>query len=153
MRTRNTTISASALLLLATCGGVAEASWHGQAHERIAALHKKHHDHRELHRLRSETLDVPADALVNETSVGKRSSGTCSFPSNLGLVAVAPDQQNAGWAMSPDQPCKCGSWCPYACPPGQVSMQWNPDVLSYVFPGSMVSHFCVHQPSQGDWTW
>lgn len=34
--------------------------------------------------------------------------GQCEFPTDAGLVAVTPDQQNAGWAMSPDQPCKPG---------------------------------------------
>ena len=42
----------------------------------------------------------------------------CQFPTTCGLVPVTPDQQNAGWAMSPDQPCLPGSYCPFACPSG-----------------------------------
>ncbi|KAF7587777.1 hypothetical protein BBP40_006712 [Aspergillus hancockii] len=65
------------------------------------------------------------------------SGGSCQFPKDAGLVAVTPNEQNAGWAMSPDQPCKPGNYCPYACPPGQVSMQWDPKATSYSYPMSM----------------
>ncbi|ODQ66065.1 hypothetical protein NADFUDRAFT_58794 [Nadsonia fulvescens var. elongata DSM 6958] len=61
---------------------------------------------------------------------------TCSFPSDAGLVSVTSDSLNGGFAMSPDQACTAGSWCPYACPPGQVSVQWDPSVTSYSYPGS-----------------
>ncbi|KAI1849322.1 hypothetical protein JX265_012117 [Neoarthrinium moseri] len=54
-----------------------------------------------------------------------RSLGTCSFPDGEGLVAITPHKDNAGWALSPDQFCTCGSYCPYACPPGQVMAQWK----------------------------
>ena len=50
----------------------------------------------------------------------KRST-QCQFPTNVGLVPVTPNQQNAGWAMSPDQPCLPGNYCPYACPSGILS--------------------------------
>ncbi|KAF9890320.1 hypothetical protein FE257_005986 [Aspergillus nanangensis] len=69
-------------------------------------------------------------------SVEKR-GGSCQFPSDAGLVAVTPGLGNGGWAISPDQECKPGSYCPYACPPGQVSMQWDPKATSYSYPGSM----------------
>ncbi|KAB8074972.1 hypothetical protein BDV29DRAFT_172711 [Aspergillus leporis] len=65
------------------------------------------------------------------------SGGSCQFPTDAGLVAVTPNAMNAGWAMSPDQPCKPGNYCPYACPPGQVSMQWDPKATSYSYPMSM----------------
>jgi hypothetical protein len=42
----------------------------------------------------------------------------CQFPTDVGLVAVTPNEQNAGWAMSPNQPCVPGGYCPYACPSG-----------------------------------
>ena len=38
-----------------------------------------------------------------ESKLAKR--GACEFPKDAGLVAVTPDKKNAGWAMSPDQPC------------------------------------------------
>jgi hypothetical protein len=44
--------------------------------------------------------------------------GQCTFPEGVGLVAVTPNDENAGWAMSPNQPCLPGNYCPYACPPG-----------------------------------
>jgi hypothetical protein len=71
------------------------------------------------------------------------SGGSCQFPTDAGLVAVTPNAMNAGWAMSPDQPCKPGNYCPYACPPGQVSMQWDPKATSYSYPMSMVSVWCL----------
>jgi hypothetical protein len=48
--------------------------------------------------------------------------------------------------MSPNQPCKPGNYCPYACPPGQVSMQWDPEATSYSYPMSMVSrpYYWIH---------
>lgn len=66
--------------------------------------------------------------------VHKRSSGQCQFPTDAGLVAVTPNEQNAGWAMSPDQPCQPGMYCPYACPAGQVGLQWDPLATSYTYP-------------------
>ncbi|EEP82336.1 hypothetical protein UREG_07201 [Uncinocarpus reesii 1704] len=63
--------------------------------------------------------------------------GECEFPSDAGLVAVTPNEKNAGWAMSPDQPCEPGNYCPYACPAGMVMAQWDPDATSYSYPMSM----------------
>lgn len=62
--------------------------------------------------------------------------GTCSFPTDKGLVAVQTGGSNAGWAMHNDQQCSYGSWCPYACPPGQLMNQWDPSVTTYSYPGS-----------------
>ena len=58
-------------------------------------------------------------------------SNTCQFPKNDGLVAITPNSKNAGWAMSPDQQCTPGSYCPYACPPGQLMAQWDLGSTSY----------------------
>lgn len=101
-------IYASALL----CAVAAEASQH--THGR---LHHRHHDKKDVHEKRG---------------------GKCQFPSDAGLVSITPGSMNRGWAMSPDQPCEPGSYCPYACPPGQVSMQWDPKATSYPSPLSMV---------------
>jgi hypothetical protein len=65
-------------------------------------------------------------------------AGTCEFPKDAGLVAVTPGEQNAGWALSPDQPCKPGMYCPYACPPGQLMNQWDPSATTYSYPKSQV---------------
>lgn len=85
------------------------------------------HGHRHSHRHAPEN-----------TTLQKKSS-ECPFPSDAGLVEVTPGEKNAGWAMSPDQSCKPGDYCPYACPSGQVSMQWDPEATSYTYPQSMVS--------------
>ncbi|KAJ5052241.1 uncharacterized protein L3040_001998 [Drepanopeziza brunnea f. sp. 'multigermtubi'] len=62
---------------------------------------------------------------------------TCEFPTDAGLVAVTPGSKNGGWAQAPDMPCSAGSYCPYACPPGQVMAQWNPEAKSYTYPASL----------------
>ncbi|KAL3445325.1 hypothetical protein BJX65DRAFT_281525 [Aspergillus insuetus] len=100
-------IYASALL----CAVAAQAAQHNHGHSH-------HHRH-------------------GKKDVHEKRGGACAFPSDAGLVSVTPGSKNAGWAMSPDQPCEPGNYCPYACPPGQVSMQWDPDATSYSFPMSM----------------
>lgn len=119
--TTSPSILASALLLVAAPFCQATAS-----HQR---LHQLHHQRKHTH------LHVrDSDELL---SVGKR-GGTCAFPSDESdIVAVTPDESNGGWAMSPDQSCKCDSYCPYACKPGMVMAQWDPD-SSYTYPASMV---------------
>lgn len=117
---------ASALLLLAT---VAHA--HKGAHERLEALHRRHRESR----LEKKTNESTAE---QNFELAKR-GGQCAFPTDAGLVAITPGSANAGWAMSPDQPCQPGNYCPYACPPGQISMQWDPKATSYSYPQSMVS--------------
>jgi hypothetical protein len=122
-------IGAAALLLLSPC----EAK-HGHSHqlEHLEAFGKRH-NHQDKHNHR-RTFSAREDA---EGDLSKR-TGSCAFPTNVGLVAVTPDQQNAGWAMSPNQPCLPNNYCPYACPPGQIMAQWNPLATSYVYPLSMV---------------
>ena len=88
----------------------------------------KRHDHNRIH----------ASPRAEGIEDGLEKRGSCQFPSNSGLVAVTPGSSNAGWAMSPDQPCTPGNYCPFACPPGQVMAQWNPKATSYVYPLSMV---------------
>ncbi|KAJ6145693.1 hypothetical protein N7470_009588 [Penicillium chermesinum] len=91
----------------------------------IASVEAAHHGHQHVHR----------HAPVNATL--QKRGGQCEFPSDAGLVAVTPGEKNAGWAMSPDQACMPGHYCPYACPSGQVSMQWDPKATSYSYPMSM----------------
>jgi hypothetical protein len=93
----------------------------------------KRHNHKRLHPSpRVETIgDGSRDGIMERGE-------SCAFPSSAGLVAITPGSKNAGWAMSPDQACKPGNYCPYACPSGQVMAQWNPDATSYTYPLSMV---------------
>lgn len=111
---------AAAVLALVAC---ADAAGHGHGHG--------HH-----HRSRHQHRDVPSAEA--DVSIEKR-GGKCQFPSDAGLVAITPHLENAGWAMSPDQPCRPGNYCPYACPAGQMSMQWDPKATSYSYPMSMLS--------------
>lgn len=115
---------ASALLLLVTL-----AQAHKHAHEQLNVLHRRH---------REERLARKINASDELGELEKR-GGQCVFPADAGLVAITPGSANAGWAMSPDQACTPGSYCPYACPSGQVSVQWDPSATSYTYPQSMVS--------------
>jgi len=127
MRT-STSYIASALCVLAATGAV--EAFHNASSRQVGKRHMHSH-HKRSH-------------------ITKRS--TCAFPSDEGLVAVNPGGLNAGWALSPD--IACGSvdnpnWCPYACPPGQLSGQWDPEATSYTYPLSMVG-ICLDTPYRPD---
>ncbi|OMH80971.1 hypothetical protein AX774_g2328 [Zancudomyces culisetae] len=99
----------------------------------------------------SESSPAPSSAPVSEPAVEQvsQSSGlslastgnTCSFPWQSGnshnVHPITPQGMNAGWAMSPNQACTRGSWCPYACAPGYYSAQWDPSANDPIGPGSM----------------
>lgn len=104
----------TAWLALFACAGAAQHG-HGNGHS--------HH-----HRHRHASVEEPLE----------KRGGSCKFPKDAGLVEITPSMTNGGWALSPDQACKPGGYCPYACPPGQLSMQWDPDATSYSYPASMV---------------
>ncbi|RDL35672.1 uncharacterized protein BP5553_06284 [Venustampulla echinocandica] len=111
------TIGVAALVLSAGC----EAK-HAHRLSHLGAFGKRHD-----HSLKRTSESSRAEGVEG----GLQKRGTCAFPSDAGLVAVTPGSQNAGWAMSPDQPCKPGNYCPYACPPGEVMAQWDPKATSY----------------------
>ncbi|GMF02255.1 unnamed protein product [Ambrosiozyma monospora] len=69
-----------------------------------------------------------------------RRDGRCEFPHDEGIVKLASNAH--GWAM--DNDCTDGSWCQYACPPGQLMGQWNASVTKYG-PGSMDGGFYCNQ--------
>lgn len=109
----------------------------------------KRHSHRRAH------TSPRADGIEGESLNGsldgmRKRRGSCAFPTNAGLVAVTPGSLNAGWAMSPDQACTPNSYCPYACPPGEVMAQWSPDATSYTYPESMAGG--LYCDSNGDIT-
>lgn len=115
-----TAIGAAVLLLSLPC----EAKYnHGLTH--LDVLGKRH----------SHKRATISSRIGSEAGLKKRSQ--CEFPTNAGLVPV-PGNKNGGWAMSPDQECVPDSFCPFACPPGKVMNQWNPDVKTYPNPKSMV---------------
>ena len=122
-------------VLLALPASIACAK-HSNAH--LNVLGSRHRHHRSVHTSKAE-VGPSLELRGREVEVEKR-EGQCQFPTNAGLVAVTPDQENAGWAMSPNQPCTPGSYCPYACPSGQVMAQWDPAATSYTYPLSMVCY-------------
>jgi hypothetical protein len=121
-------------ILLGILASIADAK-HGHAH--LAVLERQHQQRRKAHTSIAEPGDHALELRPENLGVERR-GGQCPFPYDAGLVPVTPGEQNAGWAMSPNQHCKPGSYCPYACPPGQVSAQWNPQATSYKYPQSMV---------------
>ncbi|KAI9297234.1 hypothetical protein K502DRAFT_357441 [Neoconidiobolus thromboides FSU 785] len=69
--------------------------------------------------------------LLNVNSIFSAYTGvasSCVLPDDDSIVAITPNQANGGWAMSPDQTCTPGKWCPYSCKPGMVMNQWDPSV-------------------------
>lgn len=123
--------------LLALHASIAHAK-HSNAH--LNVLEHQHGHHRSVQTSEAE-IGSGLESGGQETEIEKR-GGQCQFPTNAGLVAVTPDQKNAGWAMSSDQLCTPGSYCPFACPPGQLTAQWDPEVTNYSPVLSMVwCHF------------
>ena len=116
-------IGTAILLLSSPCDAK-----HGHSHSlQVLGRRHNHLHHRKLHATRREE---------SVAEISKR--GTCAFPTDKGLVSVTPNLMNGGWAMSPDEPCATDTWCPYACPPGEVMNQWDPKATTYSYPQSMV---------------
>lgn len=109
---------ALALLSAPVCNAASHKHLHHQLDKKHSHLHGRQHEN-------------GSNTLV------KRS--TCVFPGDEdpNLVAI-PGEKNGGWALSPDQECKTGSYCPIACKPGMVMAQWDPD-STFDYPVSMVS--------------
>ncbi|RYP47484.1 hypothetical protein DL768_006456 [Monosporascus sp. mg162] len=97
--------------------------------------HRHRHLHQKLAHAHSRSSYNEKYSARNITELEKRGNRACPFPQDKGLVAVTPGEKNAGWAMAPDQECVEGTWCPIACPPGQVMNQWKPQT-TYAFPES-----------------
>ena len=96
--------------------------------------------HQRAHHLQRATV---AHAHAHARSVHDqpvRRNVVCPFPTDDdNLVPITPNDENGGWAMSQDQPCKPDSYCPFACKPGMVMNQWDP-TSTYTYPLSMVRH-------------
>ncbi|SPQ20075.1 b638f745-59df-4872-aa2c-ce0742081764 [Thermothielavioides terrestris] len=95
---------------------------HRQAHAQYARRHGHGHSH-----------SRPAGELVGAPKVARKA--TCTLPDDPDLVHI-PGAANNGFAMSPDQSCEDGTWCPIACVPGKVMAQWKPNT-KYTYPESM----------------
>jgi hypothetical protein len=125
---RSTTLDAAfGAALLALLGAPACAS-------AASAFHHSHNHHHLLHRHSHRAVDLPKRNSNEHVHV--RTNAACPFPNDPSVVAVTPGSMNAGWALSPDQECKPGMYCPYACKPGFVMAQWKPNSI-YVYPESM----------------
>lgn len=140
---KTTTLQAaigSAILLLATqpCYAGSQHLHHHQ-HRQIHHQHQHHHRHtnkRENYNSNNATVNPRYDSHRPE-KLQARGGAKCEFPTTKGLFAVTPNAMNGGWALAPDQECVDGTWCPIACPSGQVMAQWKPGT-TYVYPESTV---------------
>ncbi|KAF5005632.1 hypothetical protein FDECE_7936 [Fusarium decemcellulare] len=108
-----------------------------------------------VHRHLEHAVEHLRPHLPSQPAPIAKRGGQCQFPTDdPNMVAVTPDEKNAGWAMSPDQECKPGNYCPFACKPGMVMNQWDPD-STYDYPASMNGGlFCnkngeIEQPFEG----
>ncbi|OLY80444.1 putative secreted beta-glucosidase adg3 [Smittium mucronatum] len=74
-------------------------------------------------------------------NINRKFKDGCAFPWPYGtsdmVYPITPYELNGGWAMSPNQACRRGTWCPYACAPGYYSTQWDPSANQANGPGSM----------------
>jgi hypothetical protein len=125
----------SALVLLADhqcSASAAHQKAHQQVHQQLAKRHAAAHGHAE--RQPQKPWEPNPEDLVG---MPKRTSLRCPLPNDPDLVVVTPSAMNEGWAMSPDQPCTAGTWCPIACKAGKVMAQWEPN-STYTYPASMV---------------
>lgn len=98
---------------------------HRHAHVEYARRHGHAHGHAQ--RQAGEVIGAPKVAARK---------ASCSLPDDADLVHV-PGDVNNGFAMSPDEPCEDGKWCPIACVSGKVMAQWKPNTTQ-VYPESMV---------------
>ncbi|KAI0197753.1 beta-glucosidase-domain-containing protein [Astrocystis sublimbata] len=134
---KTTTLQAtlgSAMLFVATQPSYAGAQHHHHQHRE---LHHQHHHHaakRETFQFGNATFNYRYGSRRPER-LQARGSSKCEFPKTKGLFAVTPGSMNGGWALAPDQECVDGTWCPIACPSGQVMAQWKPD-STYSYPES-----------------
>ena len=127
----------SASLLLLAHPAVASAG-HRHAHLERRLMHRHGVD-------RAHHAEPRTAAESPEPALKKRA--TCSLPEDSNLVVV-PGASNGGFAMSPDQTCQAGMFCPIACKPGMVMNQWDPQAKAYTYPMSMVSLLPpYHRPS------
>ena len=97
--------------------------------------HNHRHVHQQIDKRHSHTHHHGRAAEDAAPEIVKKS--TCAFPDDdPNMVAITPGEDNGGWAMSPDQTCEEDMYCPFACKPGMVMNQWDPDsTVSY--PSSM----------------
>ncbi|XDG10429.1 hypothetical protein ABKA04_010044 [Annulohypoxylon sp. FPYF3050] len=108
----------------------------GHRHHHLHLEKKHNHIHSHGHGPAHSNSTNPKYSVRNSSPlVSRDGKKTCKFPTDKGLVAITPSGQNGGWAMSPDQQCDSGTWCPYACPSGQVMAQWKPGT-TYAYPES-----------------
>jgi hypothetical protein len=139
MKTTTITAAIGSAILILTARPCDASSQHQHLHRhQHQPLHHRHHGHkREIFGSSNATANPRYESRRPER-LQPRGGAKCEFPNNKGLFAVTPGSLNGGWALAPDQECVDGTWCPIACPPGQVMAQWKPNT-HYTYPESTVS--------------
>ncbi|KAJ2896510.1 uncharacterized protein MKZ38_005463 [Zalerion maritima] len=122
----------NAVTLGATLVSSVAASSHQHGHHH--PMRRTDQSSNPLHHAHMAVRDATSNDSSQPQALEKRKK-KCSLPSGEGLVEV-PGASNGGWALSPDQECTSGSYCPFACPPGKVMAQWKKG-SSYTYPSSM----------------
>lgn len=119
---RTTTVGAALLLLGAQ--HCAATTGHREMHRQFEKRHG--HGHLPSRSFEAELRSPESDEAGNTSEVRKRGSG-CSLPGDDGNLVRISDTRNdnQGFAMSPDQPCQDGMYCPFACKPGMLMNQWK----------------------------
>ena len=102
----------------------------------VAAGHSHHHAHLKRHTHSHHGPRSIFEGPRSEAPTLEKKDVRCRLPDDPDLHYV-PGAENNGFAMSPDQPCKGGMFCPIACKSGKVMAQWEPG-SSYTYPSSMV---------------
>ncbi|KAI1759290.1 glycoside hydrolase family 132 protein [Hypoxylon sp. FL1150] len=138
---KTTTIQAaigSAALLLSAQPCFATTQ-HRHHHLHLEKKHGRVHSYEQLEgslrRDLQSSYNPNYEARNSSALVSRDGKKKCIFPEGKGLFAVTPSKMNGGWAMAPDQECVSGTWCPIACPSGQVMAQWKPGT-TYTYPES-----------------
>ncbi|KAI1273355.1 beta-glucosidase-domain-containing protein [Xylaria sp. FL0933] len=135
---KTTTVKAaigSAILLL---DGASSQHHHHHQHQHRQIHHQHHHTSKRdigIFGASNATSNPRYESRLPEKLQARGGGAKCEFPTSKGLFAVTPGSLNGGWALAPDQECVDGTWCPIACPPGQVMAQWKPGT-TYTYPES-----------------
>ena len=82
------------------------AVWLLVAGQAIALDHRMQFERRYTHHKLHKRHALPVSSVAESDIANPSTCETCKFPKGEGMVEVAPQGMNGGWAMSPDQPCK-----------------------------------------------
>ncbi|EHA54944.1 hypothetical protein MGG_11149 [Pyricularia oryzae 70-15] len=118
------TATLGAALLLLGVQQCAATSGHRSLHRQFEKRHG--HNHLPTRSFEADLRSPESEESGNISEVRKRGS-SCSLPDDDDSLVRITDTRNdnQGFAMSPDQTCEDGMYCPFACKPGMLMNQWK----------------------------